>query len=299
MKHAICAVVMVALGGCLAGLDATGEVEQHTFPPDCDGCAGNGLTIGAWGETFGGLHKMSLQPAHLWSGGPLSLCTGPDPNVCVMRPEWADWMHASWYQRRLNIMTDMVKCIARRGYRVQEPGGVAFYGAFGLRPEALSDTWDDRSRQTITGCLLAQLNLVAGVPICVLNVQKPGNCTSALQPDPTPYEESSFGGDLFTSHKTTIIGGMDAPVPNMNQRYGSIDQLEDPALETDYTINGQQRCSYSSGPAEGRHATSCTDFNGNVWAYPVTVRVPAPPSTWYYTTGQLPPHRPENWPAPL
>jgi hypothetical protein len=289
--------MMVGLGGCVVDVETSDVDQADMLPPDCDGCAANGLPIAAWGETFGALHKPSLEAASLWPGsGPLSLCVAFGAGYCVMRSEWAAWMHAQWYGRRLNIMTDMVKCIAEKGYRVQEQGGVAFHGAFGLRPEGLSQTWDYRSEETVTGCLLAQLNIVAGVPICMLNTQNPTNCTSNQVDDPTPFEESSFGGNLFTSHKTTIIGGMHAPEPNKNRRYGTVEQLEDPALETNYTINGGKRCSYNSDVnAESRHATSCVDRNGNVWPYPVTVRVPAPPSTWYYDR-QPPPERPSNWP---
>jgi hypothetical protein len=313
MKRSMCvAFVMVAASCAVPDLESS-EVEQalincaanpsaYSCTDDCDGCGGNGLTIASWGDAFAALDKQTLKDGGLWPGeGPLSLCGSSGSGYCNMRPLWASWIGAVHPARRTNIMTDIVKCVATKGYRVIAPDGTPYWGEFGLRPETLGQVWDYRSRDTVSACLLIQLNRTPGVPICVLNEQTPGNCTTAAAGDPAPFYESAAIGNLFDGHYAAIIGGAHAQNPDLNQRYGLVDQpSEDPAKEIPYQVGTVQSCVHNTTVnTEGRHATACKDTNGAWWDYPVTARTPEAPIKWFFDKPYPLPPKTGYWPPLL
>jgi hypothetical protein len=301
---------LVLAVGCVGPtpLEDTGEVEQHgrctstdgyECATDCGGCGYNGLREGSWDLIWGQFNRPTLRSYGLWidpatgvTPGAKSLC---DPTQvwsdhCVMRTEYSQWI-ADSQTSRVDIMTHVVAAIAQTNYWVKDPGtnGNTYYGSFNLRPQALTQTWDYRTQETITAALLAQLNAVPGVSICLLNEQTPYNCSSSGG----RYHESDVYGNSFQYYFAGISGGTGAPDPHLNKRFGAIDDGAEP-LAHSYLYGDGTRCFYD-GTGSTRHATSCLGENGTWWGWPVTVRTPLPPSTWYYPpgTGGDPP---DGWP---
>jgi hypothetical protein len=307
---------LVLAVGCVGpDLEATGEVEQHSrclagstdfeCAADCGGCGHNGLREGSWDLLFGQFNRSTLDDYGLWvwpasgvTSGALSLCIPSQTysDHCVMRWKYSNWI-AGEPHSRVDIMSHVVAAVAQTNYRVIDPGqnGNTYWGSFNLRPQALTDTWDFRTQETITAALLAQLNAEPGVAICLLNEQTPTNCSSSGG----KYHEGDFYGNHFQYYFAGISGGAHANDPKLNRRYGTVeeDNGDEPPAET-YLHEPVARCDYSGLLAgagnHNSHATRCQGKSGTWWNYPVTVRTPLPPGTWYYPPGSL--TRPSNWP---
>ncbi len=305
MNRAMGALWLVLAVGCAASEAAeTGEIEQHErcfgagveadeyeCQADCGGCGHNGLRESSWNQLFGGFNRQALKMYGVWidsASGARSLC---DPvhtwtDHCVMRNGYSQWLAAN-PTRREDIMSHLVAAIAQTDYWVQDPGtGTIYWGSFNLRPQALTQTWDYRTQETITAALLAQVNAVKGVAICMMNEQTPANCSFTGG----RYHEADFFGNHFQFFFAAVSGGADAPDPDDNLRLG--DAGDDPAAPAFAYVYEGERCEYA-GSSNRLHATRCKGENGVWWEHPVTVRTPGRPRDWYY--GDLVP-QPDSFP---
>jgi hypothetical protein len=317
MSRAMAAMWLVLGVGCVAPdpAEEAGEVEQHGICTsaggeyecdyDCGGCGHNGLREPSWSHLFHGFNKPTLRQYGMWVDyvdsstphGAKSLCIPAQTygDHCVMRWGYSNWIAANSYPR-VDIMGHVVAAIAQTGYRVIDPGtnGNTYWGSFALRPQALTETWDYRTQETISAALLAQLNAVPGVAICLMNEQTPNNCTSYNDIYGKAHE-ADFFGNHFQYYFAGIMGGVDAPDPHHNPRYGAVDsnpQDPDPPARAYNRAHGV-RCEYHGDPASSTgHAKWCLGEDGTLWDYPVTVRGMKASVDWYY--GGKP--KPANYP---
>src|SRR5207237_2559375 len=97
-------------------------------------------------------------------------------------------------------------------------GGNTYAGDFGLAVKARTESFGYAEQEAVTGGMIALLDPIAGVAVCLLDKSTPGNCTGAA-----PYYEAAFYGNHFRGGFTAITGGKDAEKPSLNRRYGSVD----------------------------------------------------------------------------
>jgi hypothetical protein len=114
----------------------------------------------------------------------------------------------------------------------------------------------------------------------------PNNCATAGLCE----HESTTMGSTFRVHKAGISGGAGAPDPGLNLRYGQMSQQS----ATKYKLD-QNKCE-TTGSGKDALASKCTDEDGNVWRWPVTIVVPFHVRDWYYTTDPVPRPRPSDVP---
>jgi hypothetical protein len=264
--------MVFAVGACAVDEPELGEVEQlDRFREDdgdsCPGCGLNGNPEQALNYTFGQASRSSLDAAGAWRwdvDNPHSFCK-PNTNngvYCTLRPEWATWLRQGLTGTRVTIMTEMVRVAARQDFAIVDPGGNTYYGKFGLAPSVL-DGSNYTGWEVVSAGLLALLNPVPGIEICLTTRQFPNHCAGAG----TTAHESTMYGYVFRHGFLAISGGIDAEDPHQNSRYGNADNST--AHEVHHWNAG--RCVYQ-GSGETRRATSCTRAsNGQVYGNPVTV----------------------------
>jgi hypothetical protein len=265
-----------------------GEAEQAimscSIDPDaynckCTGCGANGLEQSGWNAMFAEADRTALSNYGAWSWGsdaPVSLC---DPGTvigssCTLRPSWSAWI-AGNPAKRVGMMENMVKVVAQKTYAVRDPNGYTYYGEFGLAAGALASSWSYADQEIVTGGILALLNSVHGVPVCLKTERHPDNCAGS----DAVYHESVTFGKTFRGHYAAISGGYHAKDPSLNLRYGTVDGGSASA----FRWSDGKCATYVSGV--NTIATGCTDQYGTWWNWPVTVLVPTAPSTWYYNVG--------------
>lgn len=294
-------VWLVLAVGCVAPEaepEETSEVEQHVI---CPGSGLNGNRQGWWNTAFTALARPALQstdPAlDLWDGGkasPMSLC---DPATltdysCTARSGWLAWLDVYPATHRRGIFMEIVRVALPKGYRVWA-NGTRYDGTFGLYPSARVSSWGQEGREIVSAGLLALLNAVPDIPLCLNSRQMPNNCAGST----ATYQESITFGDIIVGGPPRIIaihGGVDAKDPTLNPRYGSVDQ------ESAFPHHWNQHLCQTTGTGAGRYPTGCTR-NGTSWTNPVQVLVPGPPDRLYYDD-PIGNHRydPSSWdPLPL
>jgi hypothetical protein len=301
--HLFRLMVMVSvLGalGCTEPVDTTGETVQAIEGPcdggndwdcRCSGCSANGVTQHQWDGMFTETDRTELREYGAWAppngDGPVRLCaSAPAANdtQCTLHPAWHAWLSGS--NRRVGILTNIVKVAARKGFRVIDPGANTYHAAFGLAHEALGETpWTYRSQELVVAGVLALVNEVHGVPVCLRSEHTPDNCAGA---GTLAFEMITFGS-TFRMHYAAVAGGKDAPDPMKNRRYSTM--LPTSASEFIWP----QPCSVAGGGANAL-AMACTDELGRPWSWPVTVMVPFVPSLWYYDVGGGPIEKPSGVP---
>jgi hypothetical protein len=300
--HLFRLMVMVSVLGALActePVETTAETAQAVEGPcdggndwdcRCSGCSANGMTQGQWDGMFGEADRNELTDYGAWAAngdGPVRLCTSApaanDPE-CTLHPAWRAWLSGS--NRRVGMLTNIIKVIARKGFTVDDPGGNTYHGAFGLAREALGETpWSYRSQELVVAGVLALINEVHGVPVCLKSAHTPNNCAGAG----TLFFESITFGSTFRMHYGAVAGGVDAPDPAMNRRYSTM--LPTSATEFIWP----QPCTVTGSGANAL-ATECSDELGRPWRWPVTVMVPFVPLLWYYDVGGGPIRKPVDVP---
>ena len=286
--------------GCAENVDMTGEAAQALDGPcdggndwdcRCSGCSANGVTQGQWDGMFGEADRTALNQHGAWASngdGPVRLCASAPAagdTQCTLHPAWHDWLWAGT-NRRIGMLTSIVKVIARKGFSVRDPGGFTYHGAFGLAHEALGETpWSYRSQELLVAGMLALIDAVHGVPVCLRSAHTPHNCDGL----DTGFLESFTFGSTFRMDYGAIAGGKDAPDPGKNRRYSTV-------LPTSATKFVWPEPCEVSGSGLAALATQCTDGLGRIWKWPVTVIVPFYPRLWYYDVGNREIEKPENVP---
>jgi hypothetical protein len=293
-------VTVSALGaiGCAEPVATTAEAVQAVDGPcdggndwdcRCSGCSANGVTQGQWNAMFGEADRNELRNYGAWAAtgdGPVRLCaSAPAANDthCTLHPAWHNWADTS---RRIGMLTNIVMVAARKGFTVDDPGGNTYHGAFGLAHEALGEVpWSYRSQELVVAGMLARINTVHGVPVCLKSPHTPDNCAGAG----TLYFELIAFGSTFRMHYGAVAGGKDAPDPGKNRRYSTV-------LPTSATkFIWPQPCTVAGSGANAL-ATQCTDELGRPWNWPVTVMVPFFPQLWYYDVASGPIEKPSGVP---
>ncbi len=301
------AVWVVLAVGCVAPelpeLDETetGEVEQHLEP--CPGCGVNSLRQSEWNYVFHTLDGNALDNFGLWDGvavSPVSLCkpgtVSDDKPTCKVRQGWLDWLAADTYvQRRGGIFRNLVKVALEGNQTILPPDGTVFpdgspsyQGMFGLMPYARGSSWGPAGREIASAGLLALLNSVSGVPLCLNTRDKPGHCAGSS----ATYSESiTFGDATHGSRYIAIYGGKDAPFPLRNPRYGSV------SPESAAVHNNATNVCDTVGEHSARYPVRCR-YDGHTWNNPVHVLIPSDPKDSYYDTDNpVPPIKPAGWPT--
>jgi hypothetical protein len=286
--------------GCMEPVEMIAEAAQAVEGPcddggndwdcRCSGCSANGVTQGQWDGMFGEADRNELKQYGAWAAsgdGPVQLCaSAPAANdtQCMLHPAWHNWLPGS--NRRVGMLTNIVKVAARKGFRVIDPGGNTYHAAFGLAHEALGETpWTYRSQELVVAGMLALINEVHGVPVCLRSEHTPDNCAGAG----TLFFEMIAFGRTFRTHYGAVAGGSDAPDPMKNRRYSTM--LPTSATEFIWP----QPCTVAGSGANAL-ATHCTDELGRPWTWPVTVMVPVFPRDWYYEVGGGPIEKPGGVP---
>lgn len=286
--------------GCVGGV-ATSESAQAIDGPcegsgdwdcRCSGCSANGVTPGEWNAMFNEADANGLRAWQAWASngdGPVRLCAAipaAGATSCTLHPAWRDWLHAGT-NRRFGMMTNFVKVIAAKGFTVEDPGGYTYHGAFGLATEALRETpWSYRSQELLVGGMLALINVVHGVPVCLKSRHTPNNCAGL---DAGFYEITTFGS-TFRTHFGAVAGGTGAPDPGLNLRYGTV-----PQTSATKFLWPDGKCT-TTGAGVTALATQCTDQYGRSWLWPVTSITTFRPADWYYVGGGVPKPRPPEVP---
>jgi hypothetical protein len=289
-----------ALAACTEPVEMTAETAQaidgpcdggNDFDCRCSGCSANGVTQRQWDGMFSEADRNALNDFGTWAAngdGPVRLCaSAPAANhtECTLHPAWHDWLWAGT-DRRIGMITGIVKVVARKGFRVRDPGGNTYHGAFGLAHEALGETpWTYRSQELLVAGMLALIDAVHGVPVCLRSTHTPDNCAGLTDMD---FESITFGS-TFRMHYAAIAGGSDAPDPAKNRRYSTV-------LPTSATKFVWPPPCTVAGNGANALATHCTDELGRPWRWPVTVMVPFVPRSWYYDVGGGPIERPDGVP---
>ena len=281
------AVLFVA-GACALEEPDVGEVEQHgdRFIDDegdsCPGCGLNGFTEDGLNYTFGQYGRSALSDSGAWNwntDNPQSLCA-PGTNKgssCNLRGEYSQWLRLGLTNKRVHILTEVVRIVARQGFAVRDTwgGGNTYYGTFGIAPGML-DGSNYQASEIVTGGLLALLNPVPGVRICLTTRHHPNHCVGAG----TTAQESAMFGYLYRHSYYGISGGIDAEDPNANARYGTADT----ATANETFKYDENYCTYS-GSGETRHATACWTRSFQKYANPVTVLMTPTERTRVYLGG--------------
>jgi len=292
-------VLDAALAGC-ADMETTAEAVQALDGPcdggndwdcRCSGCSANGVTQSQWDGMFGEADKVALSQHGAWASngdGPVRLCASAPAagdTQCTLHPAWHNWLWAGT-NKRIGMLTSIVKVIARKGFAVRDPGGFTYHGAFGLAHEALGETpWSYRSQELLVAGMLALIDGVHGVPVCLRSEHTPHNCDGMG----TGYFEIITFGSTFRMDYAAIAGGSDAPDPSKNRRYSTV-------LPTSATKFVAPVPCAVSGSGVNALATECTDQFNRTWKWPVTVIVPFFPRLWYYDVGNREIEKPENVP---
>jgi hypothetical protein len=261
-----------------------------SFNCRCAGCGANGLSQAGWNAMFAEADRNALNGVTAWDwnhDGPIAMCEPGTSwsNGCDLATPWRTWIGTTG--RHVEMITELVKVIAVKTYAVRHPGGNTYHGEFGLAPAALHATWSYADQEIASAAMLALLDAVHDVPICLKTERTPDNCVGSG----AIYHESTTFGSTFRMHYAAISGGAAAPDPLRNPRFKTVD----PSSATTFKFS-ESRCSLG-GSGVSTLASSCTDQLGRAWNWPVVVLTPTDPS-WYY--GQLPPFtRPSELPPVL
>lgn len=291
-------VLMAATAACVESPEL-GDAEQgvmscsagdEAYNCKCVGCGSNGEDQAWWNAMFAEADRTALSGYGAWSwgtDGPTSLCepSTVGASSCTMRAQWSAWI-AGGGSKRVGMMENLVKVIANKTYRVRDPNGYDYYGEFGLAHGAVSSPWTYVDQEIVSGGVLALLNSVHGVPVCLKTERNPDNCAGSN----AAYHESTTFGKTFRGHYAAISGGAHAKDPSLNLRYGTVDGGSATAFHWN-----EARCA-TSGSGTGAIASYCDDQYGTRWQWPVTVLVPTAPSGWYYNVGGSPSPRPGGTP---
>jgi hypothetical protein len=165
---------------------------------------------------------------------------------------------------------------------------------------AREQPWGARGRSIASAGLLALLNAVPGVAICLNAGHVPDNCFNSG----FNYSESVTFGDAINGNPRFIgiWGSSHAPFPLKNTRYGTVS----PSSATVFN-NALNTC--TTALVEGRTETwarypqHCR-ANGMTYHDPVHVLTPRHPNTWYYgepapVTPPVTPSGANQWPQPM
>jgi hypothetical protein len=275
--------VAIALAtGCAAQLDEleTDEIEQAAL--SCPGCGMNGFSETAYNWMWGQFDRNALAATGAWSGdAPLTFCRPATVTStgCKLRYVYGAWLRTGQTNIRVEIMTNVVKLIAPQGFWIHDDydaSGHFYQGMFDLAPRARNVIVDYPEQERISAGLLALLNAVKDVPVCLLTKHQPSHCAGST----AYWHESVTFGKHFRHPYLAIAGGSAAPDPAQNHRYGNAKNAQ--ANE----VLPSNKCNVS-GTGEGRHALSCSSASNVVWNHPVTVLTPHDPKNHYYGPGPI------------
>jgi hypothetical protein len=291
--HVFRSMVMVSMlgaafaAGCMEGVEATRGAAQavvgqcdddNDYNCRCSGCGANGAHPADWNAMDSQADRNALDSVGAWdwsADGPRSLCDPSTvvPDSCRMHAAWSAWIGGNG--RHISMMKIFVKLIALKGYIVSDPVGLKYVGEFGLAASALGSSWRYPEQEIVAAGVLALLDLVHGVPVCLKTELTPDNCATA---GPS-HHESTFFGNTFRVHYAAISGGVSAPIPWDNLRFGTAPQ----SSATAFTWQ-QHRCA-TTGTGETTLVAFCDDEFGRRWQWPVVVVTPFDPQIWYYRPG--------------
>jgi len=303
--HVFRLMVMVSVldaalaAGCMVDVETAEATQAIDGPCDgvndwdcrCAGCSANGVSQAQWDGMFGEADRVALMHHGAWASngdGPVRLCASAPAagdTQCTLHPAWHDWLWAGT-NRRIGMLTGIVKVIARKGFTVRDPGGFIYYGAFGLAHEALGETpWSYRSQELLVAGMLALVDAVHGVAVCLRSAHTPHNCDGV---ESGSFESITFGS-TFRMDYAAIAGGSGARDPLKNRRFSTV-------LPTSARAFAWPPPCEVAGNGLNALATRCTDEQDRVWSWPVTVIVPI---IWYYDVGNREIERPANAPQTM
>jgi hypothetical protein len=250
----------------------------------CPSCGGNGFTEDGYNYMFGQYTRNTLNDAgvNAWANdNPISLCTPGTNNgsSCDLRWNYSEWLRRGLVNKRVHIFTEVVRVVAPQGFAVRDryTSGNTYYGKFGIARAAL-DGHSYATTETISAGLLALLNPVAGVPICLTSRHYPSGCADSG----AHWHESNTFGNHFRAAYVAIGGGQHAVDPHQNKRFGNV--TNSTAMEV--VTYGSASCDLNSS-GTGRYAIRCRSGSNVTWQNPVTVLTPFVPDDFYYGPGPI------------
>lgn len=297
MSRSVVVVLVLTMIACSepAGDPALSTAEQGL--DDCGGCGLNGFRQAAYDSVFAQMDRNALGQVGAWDAevdGPVSLCDGGAAvpagctTACNLRPSWRTWLYkphdGAWLHDEM--LTAVVELIAPKGSCVVDASGRVYHGMFAISPAARLHSWTFADQERVSAGLLAILDQVKGVPICLQSEVDPDACAGSG----AQFHESTLFGNVFQGNPRYIViaGGDAARNPYLNLRYGTV--LPGSATVFQYR---DHPCAYT-GSGEGLVAQYC-DGGGGRWQHPVVALTRGDPHTWYYDVGSEAKPRPASF----
>jgi hypothetical protein len=245
--------------------------DSPEYNCQCAGCGANGVSQDDWNALFAEADRVALDRVHAWdwpADGPIALCAPGGNGSCTLAPQWHRWIDDR--DKHRSMMRHLVQVIAPKTYPVHD-GANTYYGELGLAPGALLASWSYADQEIVSAAMLALLDAVHGVPVCLKTERTPNNCVGSA----AYFHESTTFGRTFRVHHAAISGGAAAPDPTKNPRFRTV--RGDSAVTFRYDDG---HCEAPTGNGVKISVASCVD-DVQTWGWPVLVLTPTDPS-WYY-----------------